>query len=157
MYDSTKLVSYQLLFQYSLAKVYLLSKRFVLFNELNGHHFISPTVYFNELYRFGGNSTFKGFNEQSLFASSISIFNMEVRYLLSEYSFLKVFGNAAYYMDKSDRPNKITEDLPYGFGSGITLDTGSGIFNISVALGKSKYNPIDFRNAKVHFGLINYF
>ena len=157
VYDSTKLVSYQLLFQYNLAKAILLSKKFVLFNELNGHHFISPTVYFNELYRFGGNSTFKGFNEQSLFASSLSIFNMEVRYLLSEYSFLKVFGNAAYYMDKSNRPNKIAEDLPYGFGTGITLDTGSGIFNISVALGRSKYNPIDFKNAKVHFGLINYF
>ncbi len=157
VYDSTQLVSYQLLFQYNVANAFSLSKRIVLFNELNGYHFITPTVYFNELYRFGGNSTFKGFNEQSLFANSLTIFNMEVRYLLSEYSFLKVFGNAAYYMDKSSRPNKIESDLPYGFGGGINLETGAGIFNISVALGKSKYNPIDFKNTKVHFGLINYF
>ena len=60
-------------------------------------------------------------------------------------------------MDKSSRPNKIESDLPYGFGGGINLETGAGIFNISVALGKSKYNPIDFKNTKVHFGLINYF
>ena len=114
-------------------------------------------MYFNELYRLGGNKTLKGFNEQSLFASSVSIITMEVRYLLSENSFLKVFGNAAYYMDASERQGKINSDIPYGFGGGLNLDTGNGIFNISVALGKSKYNPIDFKNAKVHFGLINYF
>lgn len=157
VYDSTKLVSYQMLFQYNLAKPFLLAKKLVLFNELVGYHFISPTVYFNELYRLGGNKTLKGFNEQSLFASSVSIINMEVRYLLSENSFLKVFGNAAYYMDASERQGKISSDIPYGFGGGLNLDTGNGIFNISVALGKSKYNPIDFKNAKVHFGLINYF
>ena len=157
VYDSAKIKSYQIQIQYSLAKATLLAKRIVLFNELNGFHYVSPTVYFNELYRFGGNNTFKGFNEQSLFASSVSIFNLEVRYLLSELSFLKVFGNAAYYMDKSSRPGKINSDIPYGFGGGINLDTGGGIFNISVALGESKYNPIDFKNAKVHFGLINYF
>ena len=157
VYDSTKLTSYQLLFQYTLAKPFLLSKNLVLYNELVGYHFISPSVYFNELYRFGGNKTLKGFNEQSLFASSVSIITAEVRYLLSENSFLKVFGNAAYYSDQSERPGKINSDIPYGFGGGLNLDTGKGIFNISVALGKSKYNPIDFKNTKVHFGLINYF
>lgn len=157
VYDSTKPVSYQLLFQYNLVKAHLLAKRVVLFSELSGFHFLSSKIYFNELYRFGGNYTLKGFNEQSLFASTVSIINVEIRYLLSDYSFLKMFGNAAYYKDKSDRPGKIPEDIPYGFGAGLNLETAGGIFNISVALGKSKYNPIDFRNTKVHFGLINYF
>lgn len=157
VYDSTNLVSYQFLFQYNLAKPILLTKKIVLYNELNGYHFISPTVYFNELYRFGGNKSLKGFNEQSLFASSVSIITTEIRYLLSENSFLRIFGNAAYYMDKSERPGKINSDIPYGFGGGLNLDTGNGVFNISVALGKSKYNPVDFKNTKVHFGVINYF
>lgn len=157
VYDSTNLVSYQFLFQYNLAKPILLTKKIVLYNELNGYHFISPTVYFNELYRFGGNKSLKGFNEQSLFASSASIITTEIRYLLSENSFLRIFGNAAYYMDKSERQGKINSDIPYGFGGGLNLDTGNGVFNISVALGKSKYNPIDFKNTKVHFGVINYF
>ena len=157
MYDSTDLVSYQLLFQYTIAKPFLVMKRLVIYNELSGYHFVSPNVYFNELYRFGGNKTLRGFNEQSLFASSISIYTMEFRYLLTENSFIRVFGNTAWYMDKSDRQGRISSDTPYGFGGGLNLDTGNGIFNISVALGKSKYNPIDFKNAKVHFGLINYF
>ena len=157
VYDSTQLTSYQLLFQYTLAKPFLLSKNLVIYNELVGYHFVSPSVYFNELYRFGGNKTLKGFNEQSLFASSVSIITAELRYLLSENSFLKLFGNAAYYNDQSERFGKINSDIPFGFGGGLNLDTGKGIFNISVALGKSKYNPIDFKNTKVHFGLINYF
>lgn len=157
IYDSTNLISYQFLFQYNLAKPFLLTKKLVLYNELNGYHFISPTVYFNELYRFGGNKSLKGFNEQSLFASSVSIITAELRYLLSENSFLRIFGNAAYYMDNSERQGKINSDIPYGFGGGLNLDTGNGIFNISVALGKAKYNPFDFKNTKVHFGVINYF
>lgn len=157
VYDSMQILSYQVLIQYDLAKPVLLGKRVVLFNQLSGFHFISPSVYFNELFRFGGNKSLRGFNEQSLFASSASIFNLEVRYLLSENSFLKLFGNTAYYIDQSSRPGKIDSDFPYGFGGGINLDTGSGIVNMSVALGKSKYNPIDLKNAKIHFGLINYF
>jgi len=157
VYDSIRLTSYQFMFQYHLIKAISVAKHIVLFNELKGYNLISPNIYFNELYRFGGNNTFKGFNEQSLFASSLTIFNLEVRYLLSEYSFFKMFGNAAYYMDKSKRPGKIAEDFPYGFGAGFNVETGAGIFSISVALGHSKYIPIDFKNAKVHFGLINYF
>jgi len=157
VYDSTKLESFQMLFQYTLAKAWLLRKNIVFFNEVRGFHFVSPQIYFNELYRFGGNNTFRGFNEQSMFASSVSIINLEVRYLLSENSFLKLFGNGAYYTDQSDRANKIREDFPIGFGGGINLETAGGIFNINVALGRSKFIPVDFKNAKVHFGLVNYF
>jgi hypothetical protein len=157
VYDSMKLKTNQFMIQFALAKPFQVLKRVVIYNELRGNYFFSPSIYFNELYRFGGNNTFKGFNEQALFASSLSIFNLEVRYLLSENSFLRLFGNVATYTDKSVRTNKISSDQPYGFGGGINLETGGGIFNISVALGKSKFNPIDFKNAKVHFGLINYF
>jgi len=157
VYDSMKLKSNQFMVQFAFAKPFQVLKRLVIFNELRGNYFFSPTIYFNELYRFGGNNTFRGFNEQALFASSLSIINLEVRYLLSENSFLRLFGNIASYADKSVRTNRISSDMPYGFGGGINLETGGGIFNISVALGKSKFNPIDFKNAKVHFGLINYF
>jgi hypothetical protein len=157
VYDSLKLKSYQFLFQYHFAQAINFKKNWVWFNELRGYHFLSPNIYFNELYRFGGNSTFKGFNEQSLYASSVSILNTEVRYLLSEYAFIRLFGNMAAYEDQSSRQGRISNDIPFGFGGGINLETGGGLFNISVALGKSKYNPIDFKNAKVHFGIINYF
>ncbi len=157
VYDSVKLISYQTLLQYKIIKPVKVTKKLILYNELNGYHFISPTIYLNELYRFGGNKSLNGFNEQSLFASSVAIITSEMRYLYSENSYVKVFGNAAYYMDQSKRQSAITKDIPFGFGTGINLETNNGIFNISVALGKSRYNPIDFKNAKVHFGVINYF
>ncbi len=157
VYDSIPLVSYQTLVQYKFIKPIEIAKKFVLYTELNGYHLISPAIYLNELYRFGGNKSLNGFNEQSLFASTVAIIATEIRYLLSENSYARLFGNTAYYMDQSKRQGAIPSDLPYGFGGGINLETRNGIFNLSVALGKSKYNPIDFKNAKVHFGVINYF
>lgn len=157
VYDQTTLISHQLLMKYLLSAALRMHKNLVLFPEIRGFHFFSPTIYFNELYRFGGNNTLKGFNEQSLFANSVSVINLELRYLLSENSFIKIFGNGAYYQDNSERQGAIKDDVPIGFGGGINLETGSGIFNISVALGRSRYIPIDFKNTKVHFGLVNYF
>ncbi|MCC6720660.1 MAG: hypothetical protein IT243_00545 [Bacteroidia bacterium] len=157
IYDSIKLRTFQLKFQYEFIKVFPIIKNTLIYTEIKGSGIVSPDVYYNELYRFGGFSTLKGFNEQSLFASTYSIINLEIRYLLSENSFVRMFGNAAYYQDKSNRQNKIAEDIPIGYGLGINLETGAGIVNLSVAQGKSKYNPAEFRNTKIHIGLINYF
>lgn len=157
VYDSLKTEIFQIKIDYNFVKIFPLIKNTVLYTELKGANTISPDIYYNELYRFGGFATLRGFNEQSLFASSYSIFNLEMRYLLSENSFVRLFGNAAYYIDKSNRQNKIAEDFPIGYGAGINLETGAGILNLSVAQGKSKYNPAEFRNTKIHIGLINYF
>lgn len=157
VYDSLKIRTFQLKIQFESIKIIPIIKNTILYAELKGSGIISPDVYYNELYRIGGFSTLKGFNEQSLFASSYSIINLELRYLLSENSFVRMFVNGAYYIDKSDRQNKISEDLPIGYGAGFNLETSAGILNLSVAQGKSKFNPSEFRNTKIHIGLINYF
>lgn len=157
VYDSLKNETFQLKIKYNIVKIFPLVKNTVLYTELMGCNTISPDIYYNELYRIGGFATLRGFNEQSLFASSYSIINLEIRYLLSENSFVRLFGNAAYYIDKSNRQNKIAEDIPLGYGAGVNLNTGAGILNLSVAQGKSKFNPSEFRNTKIHLGLINYF
>jgi hypothetical protein len=112
-------------------------------------------LFTNELYRIGGLKSLRGFDEESIYASQYSIGKLEFRYLLEQNSFLFVFANGAWYQNKSR--NKDIRDTPYGFGAGINFETKLGIMSLSYALGKEFNNPVYFRNAKVHFGIVNYF
>jgi outer membrane protein assembly factor BamA len=115
----------------------------------------SPDIFTNELFRIGGLKSLRGFDEESIYASSYSMGKIEYRYLLEQNSFLFVFMNGAYYQNQSR--GKAVYDTPYGFGTGINFETKLGIMSISYALGKQFDNPVYFRNAKVHFGIVNYF
>jgi outer membrane protein assembly factor BamA len=136
--------------------VYLpLMQRGVLNLGMLGGGIKTENLFSNELYRFGGLKTLRGFDEQSLLASSYVIGKMEYRFLLEQNSYLLLFYNQAWYEDRS-RPAVFT-DRPYGFGAGITFDAKLGIFSFTYALGSQQGNPIEFRAAKIHFGLLNFF
>lgn len=109
----------------------------------------------NELYRFGGLKTLKGFDEDAILASSFTIAKLEYRYLLEQNSFIFLFVNAAWYENKSR--NLDIQDTPIGFGAGINFETRLGIFSLNYALGKEFSNPIYLRSGKIHFGIVNYF
>lgn len=109
----------------------------------------------NELYRFGGANSLRGFNENIFSASLYSLQNVELRYLFERNSAFYIFWNGAYYY-KSVTQN-ITEDYPWGFGIGADFETGAGIFSLSYALGKQFDNPLEIRSAKIHFGYVSRF
>ena len=112
-------------------------------------------IFDNELYRFGGLKTLRGFDEESITTSFFTMGKMEFRYILEQNSFLFVFINGAWY-ERNTR-NEYISDTPLGFGAGITFETKLGIFSFNYALGKEFDNPVRFKAAKIHFGLINYF
>jgi outer membrane protein assembly factor BamA len=114
-----------------------------------------PVYFENELYRFGGAKTLRGFDESIFFASIYSIQNIEIKYLFEKNSAFYVFWNGAYYYQ--DITQNITEDFPWGFGIGLDFDTKAGIFSLSYALGKQFDNPFEIQSAKIHFGYISRF
>lgn len=115
----------------------------------------SENLFSNERYRFGGLKTLRGFDELSLNASAFVIGKIEYRFILEQNSYLLLFYNQAWYEDQSNPV--YFSDTPYGYGAGITFETRLGIFSFTYALGSQQGNPVEFRSAKVHFGLINYF
>ena len=115
----------------------------------------AKNLFSNELYRIGGLRSLRGFDEQSLNASTYVIWKAEYRFILEQNSYLLVFYNQAWYEDQSR--DSLFSDTPYGYGAGITFETKLGIFSFTYALGSQQGNPVEFRSAKVHFGLINYF
>ncbi len=113
------------------------------------------TTFQNELFRIGGLKSLRGFDEESIYASSFTILKLEYRYILEQNSYMYVFGDGAWYENKSVK--NYVRDTPYGFGAGISFQTKAGIFSIGYALGSQFNNPIQLRSGKIHFGIVNYF
>lgn len=115
----------------------------------------SPVLFENELLKIGGHNSIRGFDEESILVSSYSLFTLELRYLFEKSSNMFLFVERAWYQKKTITTE--VEDKPLGIGIGSSFQTKAGIFTISYALGKQFDNPVELKNAKIHFGLINYF
>lgn len=129
--------------------------RFVLNTGVNAAWLNSKNIFQNEQYRIGGLKTLRGFDEESIYATQYYIGKAEFRYILDRNSFLQIFYNQAYYASETIGGSHY--DKPLGFGAGITFETKLGIFSLNYAVGKQFNNPIQFRSAKIHFGIVNYF
>ncbi len=100
----------------------------------------------NELYRFGGINSMRGFNENSLQASLFTSILTEYRYVLSPGIYTHSIIDYGYYQDKStDRSDSI-----FGFGFGFGLLTKNGLFNIVYANGNTKDQAVKLSNSIVH-------
>ncbi len=155
LYDTVSTSNVQYKFSWQMEQYWPIGLRSTIKTSMRGGSFISNPVFLNELYRIGGNKLLRGFDEESIFASTFNVVTAEFRFLLSKNSFFQVFMDAAYVEDRT--LGKYTKDFPYGFGAGMTFETKAGMFAISYALGSQQGNPINFRSAKLHFGYYNLF
>lgn len=156
LYDTLSLRSFQYKASGQLEGYLPLFNRSTLLARLSwGAIFAESPVYFNEQFRIGGNQILRGFDEESIFATRYGLSTLEYRLLIGQNSYLYAFGDAAYVEDRT--PVKNVTDWPYGFGAGITFETGVGLFGLSLAYGKRLGNPIDFSAPKVHFGYVSRF
>lgn len=115
---------------------------------------VQDVIYDNELYRFGGLGTQRGFNEDAIYANTRSTFTLEYRFLLDRNSHVFAFGDLSWYEKLT---SSYLNDTPYGFGVGFSFSTNLGMFSISYALGKQFDNPVRLADSKIHFGYIAYF
>lgn len=131
-----------------------ISKRFITRIKSEAHFIYSGELYVNELIRFGGFNSFRGFNENELKASSLTTVLLEQRYILDKFSYVFLFGNAAFYEQKS---LSYSNGFPVGIGTGISFNTRTGIFSFAYALGKQDKETFQLKSAKIHFGYTAYF
>lgn len=108
-------------------------------------------IYKNELLRIGGLKTLRGFNEESIYASTFIIPSLEYRFLFEKNSNIFLFAEGCWYENNSSMI--YLNDTPVSVGAGINFNTKAGIFNLSYALGKQMGNSFDLRTGKIHAGL----
>ena len=103
----------------------------------------------NELYRFGGINSIRGFNENSLQGNMFSSVLTEYRYILSPSMYVHSIMDYAYFQDKTT--NLKGNLIGIGFGFGIL--TKNGLLNLIYANGSTKDQAINFSNSIVHISL----
>lgn len=155
LYDSLELKSLQFQFKAMFNSYIPISTRQVVKLGLRAEGRTNANILENELYRIGGFSMLRGFDEESLFVQYFSVLTAEYRFILQQNSYMYAFIDAAY----TGRPSLtgFQHDFPFGFGAGMAFETKAGIFGINYAVGRQQSNPIDFRSSKIHFGYINVF
>lgn len=131
-----------------------LAKRHVLRITNNTRAYYAPEVFTNELNRFGGLTTQRGFDEEELFASKRSTFTVEYRFLVDKNSHAFLFYDQSFYENSAQQ---YYFDSPFGTGAGFSFGTNIGVFSISYGIGKQFDNPMLLREGKVHFGYVSFF
>lgn len=100
----------------------------------------------NELFRFGGINSIRGFNENSLQANAFTGIIAEYRYLLASNLYLHSITDFGYFQDKTSN----IEDRLLGLGFGFGLFTKNGLFNLVYANGSTSEQAIKLSNSIVH-------
>lgn len=113
----------------------------------------SETYLTNELFRFGGINSIRGFSENSIDASLFSVLNTEYRYLLGRTTYLHSIIDLAYFENQT---LNLKEEL-YSFGLGLGLQTEAGVFKLNIANGVSATQNFKFSNTKIHISLSSRF
>jgi outer membrane protein assembly factor BamA len=128
IYKDLRIHSIQFSFNSSIEKYFKFSRNGVLLTRLKaGSLFNNNNIFLNDLYRIGGLKTLRGFNENNFFASRYGVATLEYRLYTDETSYLLLFYDQGYIYNQLDIQHR--EDLPLGFGAGLSFLTRAGVFN----------------------------
>lgn len=106
----------------------------------------SNTYIVNELYRFGGINSIRGFRENSLQANFFSGLMLEYNYLLAPNIYVHSITDYGYFQDKASN----IQDSLLGIGFGFGLLTNNGLFNLIYANGSTNDQAIKLSNSIIH-------
>ena len=106
----------------------------------------SDTYIINELYRFGGINSIRGFRENSLQANLFSGLMLEYNYILAPNIYVHSITDYGYFQDKASDIKSNLLGLGFGFG----LLTNNGLFNLIYANGSTNDQAIKLSNSIIH-------
>ncbi len=117
--------------------------------NINYHNYFlkSDTYIINELYRFGGTRSIRGFAENSLQANFMTALITEYRYIISSELYVHSILDYGYYKDNSSN----YESNLIGIGLGIGLRTKNGLLKLVLANGHTKNQEIKFYDSIINF------
>ena len=143
----------QIKFDFIINYIWQLNLKNFIFIQNQSSILNSDNLFTNELFRIGGANTIRGFNEESIFASAYSIFNIEYRYKTNISAYFYTISDFAYIEDQINN----TTSNNYSLGLGYSFLTKMGRLNISYAIGKYQDNPFNFSDSKLHIKMVSFF
>ena len=122
--------------------VYLNEKNQV-FVKNQSYYLDSQNYVINELYRFGGINSIRGFRENTLQANFFSVIFTEYRYLLTPNLYVHSITDYGYFQDKTTNLQGGLLGLGFGFG----MLTQNGLFKLVYANGSTDDQAIKLSNS----------
>ncbi|SHN07577.1 BamA/TamA family outer membrane protein [Flavobacterium xinjiangense] len=104
----------------------------------------------NELYRFGGFSSIRGFEENSLQANFLTTILTEYRHTLSPSLYIHSIIDFGLTQDKTFTKIDSQKQQLLSIGLGLGLLTKNGLLNLAFANGKNNNSKLTFYNTIVH-------
>lgn len=130
-------------------KIFNLNLKNSIYLKLSSAGLFSDGLLNNELLRFGGINSIRGFEENSLVATLNGVLNTEYRYQINPTIYIHTIIDGAYI--ENDISNQKEKLFGYGFGFGIL--TKAGILKFNYANGKSEGQNFKLSNSKIHLSL----
>ncbi|WP_299335984.1 POTRA domain-containing protein [uncultured Psychroserpens sp.] len=134
-------------------KIFNLNDRNSIYGRISSNYLISDSYLENELPRFGGINSIRGFEENSLIANLYGVLNTEYRYKLNNSIYVHSVIDAAYFENQiSNQKGKL-----FGFGFGFGLLTKAGLFRFNYTSGKTENQKFRLSDSKIHLSLTTRF
>lgn len=122
------------------------------FNIRSQNQYLNSTNYLtNELYRFGGINSIRGFLDNSLSSNFYSSLLTEYRFVASPTIYLHTILDYGIYNYDNNFNSRIQKLL--GFGLGLAISSKSGQFRIALTNGKESNESLEFKKSLLQ---INY-
>ena len=122
------------------------SKNFISLNSQN-FYLKSKNYISNELYRFGGINSIRGFLENSLQGNTANLIITEYRYLAATNLYIHSILDYGIYQDQTFSVNNKKIDNLFSIGVGLGLLTKNGLLKLIIANGSTNKAEIKFYNS----------
>ena len=117
--------------------------------KFQNYYLKSKTYLINELFRFGGVNSIRGFAENTLQANLISALMTEYRHLISSKLYFNSILDYCYYEDPTNTLNKNKSEKLLGIGIGLGIETTSGLLKFAITNGKANKQELKFYNTNI--------
>ncbi|MDX6190181.1 hypothetical protein SGQ83_12540 [Flavobacterium sp. Fl-318] len=124
-------------------------KNFISINSQN-FYLKSKSYISNELYRFGGINSIRGFLENSLQANFNSLILTEYRYIVSKNLYLNSIVDYGLYQDLTNTSNKSEIKKLIGIGIGTAIQTKNGLLKITLTNGGENIQEMQLYNSIIN-------
>jgi hemolysin activation/secretion protein len=118
--------------------------------QSNSYLLKSKNILQNELYRFGGFNSLRGFNENSLQASIATVLQTEFRTNLNNQLYFHTILDYSLAKDESNSLPNTNTTSRLGIGFGIGLQTKNGVLKLALANGVTLEDKFNFQNSIIH-------
>ncbi|MDU8885903.1 POTRA domain-containing protein [Yeosuana sp. MJ-SS3] len=131
-------------------KIFKLNHTNSIYFRINSGALFSDNYVENELLRFGGINSIRGFEENSLVASLYGLINSEYRIQFARNLYIHSILDFAYFENEI----ALQKEKLYSFGLGFGIINKAGLLKFNYANGKIENQKFKFSNSKIHISLI---